>query len=410
MNTSSGYTLVRTLHPNGWYYNLREKTINSTGFILDMIKELYEHKLENYKIYLVNNPEYIAQSMTLPEMKTILVISRDSVNIQVLQGVVSHDVLQMLNAGDIDGIITKLDVAVADETNVIEMITRKYNDNLKVKEYELKVAIENPKYDSKHESIGIINKRKAIEDLRHKIACIEERVKEVENCPICYDDFANPAITPCCSNKFCFNCIAAALNCKSVCPMCKMELTIPKMIMISDKTKDDIANSYAKAEEEKKLVKKNKLSSIPPSYETLLEHIREQATSYSKYENMDKIFELNANQQVKKYLIFTEYENTLNSRITSILDKWGLTYGRIRGSSQAIGNMVETYKKADDEINVLLINSKYFGSGLNLENTSDIIIIHKMQNDIEMQVIGRAQRYGRIDNLRVWKLYYQNEI
>ena len=128
-----------------------------------------------------------------------------------------------------------------------------------------------------------------------------------------------------------------------------------------------------------------------------------------KYENMDKIFNLNRDNPVKKYLIFTEYESALNSKITSILDKYGLTYARIRGSSVSISSMVETYRQADDKINVLLINSKYFGSGLNLENTSDIIILHKMQADIEMQVIGRAQRYGRKTNLNVWKLYYQNE-
>jgi hypothetical protein len=401
MMTKSGYTYVRTQH--GW--PSREKTINSTGFILDMIKELYEHQHENRKIFLVNNPEYIEQSMTLPELKTILVISRDSVNIQVLHGVVAHDVLQMLNAGDIDGIVAKLDVAVADEGNVVEMITRKYQDDLKVKEYELKVAIENPKYDPKHETIGIINKRKAIEDLKYKITCIEERVKDVENCPICYDDFANPAITPCCSNKFCFNCIAAALNSKSVCPMCKMELSISKLMMITDKTKDEIKLAQ---QEKAENVKKNEKQAV--TYDELLENLRIRASEFSKYENMDKIFELNSNQSVKKYLIFTEYESTLNTRIASILDKWGLTYGRIRGSSSNINNMVQTYKKMDNELNVLLINSKYFGSGLNLENTSDIIIIHKMQADIEMQVIGRAQRYGRVSNLRVWKLYYQNEV
>ena len=47
---------------------------------------------------------------------------------------------------------------------------------------------------------------------------------------------------------------------------------------------------------------------------------------------------------------------------------------------------------------------------MNLENTTDIIILHKMNKDIEMQAIGRAQRYGREGNLRVWKLYYQNEV
>jgi hypothetical protein len=113
---------------------------------MKMIKELFENVSENYKIYLINHPEYIEASMTLPELNTILVISKDHTNIQVLQGIVSHDVLQMLNAGDIEGVITKLDVAVGDESNVIEMVTRKYQDDLKVKEYELRVAIENPKY------------------------------------------------------------------------------------------------------------------------------------------------------------------------------------------------------------------------------------------------------------------------
>jgi SNF2 family DNA or RNA helicase len=364
-----------------------------------MVKKLFENQEQNNKIYLVNNPVYIEQSMTLPLLKTYIVISRDSNNIQVLKGVVSPQILQMLNAGDIDGIITKLDVAVADETNVIEIITRKYQDDLKIKEYELRVAIENPKYNPKNESIGLINKRKAIEDLKHKIACIVERVKNVENCPICYDDFINSAITPCCNNKFCFNCIAAALNSKTICPMCKNELEISKLIMISNKQ-----NTITKVKSTSKTQDKA-LSTV-----SILDNFLSQSKNLSKHENMDKIFELNSKNTVKKYLIFTEYESTLNTRITSILDKWGLTYARIRGTSYSISNMISKYKQQDNEINVLLINSKYFGSGLNLENTSDIIIIHKMNSDIEMQVIGRAQRFGRVGELRVWKLYYENEI
>lgn len=410
MMTSNGYIKKPYTDPTyGSYIRYtRERTVNSTGFILNIIKELFENKDENNKLYLVNRPEYIEQSMSLPEMKTILIISKDNLNIQVLGGIVSHDVLQMLNAGDIDGIITKLDVAVGNETNIIEMITHKYQDELKVKEYELKVAIENPKYNPKNETIGVINKRTAIVELKKKIACIEERIKTVESCPICYDDFNNPAITPCCSNKFCFDCITMVLNSKPQCPLCKAELNIKNLIIISNKSKEEMKkanedNIKAKIKQ-KALEAKNK----PNTYDTILEFLRENAKNYSKYENMDKIFELNHNNPKKKYLIFTEYESTLNDKITNMLDKWGLKYGRIKGSGIMITNLVEQYKTGD--INTLLINSKYFGSGMNLENTTDIIIIHKMQADVEMQVIGRAQRFGRVGNLRVWKLYYQNEV
>lgn len=404
MMTSSGY--INKEYKDSQYgytrYN-RERTVNSTGFILNIIKEMFEHQSENNKLYLVNRPEYIEQSMSLPEMKTILVISKDNLNIQVLGGIVSHDVLQMLNAGDIDGIVTKLDVAVGNESNVIEMVTSKFQDELKVKEYELKVAIENPKYNPNNETIGVINKRIAISELKKKIACIEERVKTIESCPICFDDFNNPSITPCCSNKFCFDCITMALNSKSQCPQCKAELTIQKMIIISNKTKADMSKAI--------VVEKNKkhaLLTLSDRYEDKLELVKTSANLFSKYENMDKIFELNHGNAIKKYLIFTEYESTLNDKITNILTKWNLKYSRIKGSGIMISNTVEQYKTGD--VNTLLINSKYFGSGMNLENTTDIIIIHKMQSDVEMQVIGRAQRFGRVGNLRVWKLYYQNEV
>jgi hypothetical protein len=409
MMTSNGYIQKPYTDPTyGYIRYTRERTINSTGFILNIIKELFENKDENNKLYLVNRPEYIEQSMSLPEMKTILIISKDNLNIQVLGGIVSHDVLQMLNAGDIDGIITKLDVAVGDETNIIEMITRKYQDELKVKEYELKVAIENPKYNPKNETIGVINKRTAIVELKKKIACIEERIKTVESCPICYDDFNNPAITPCCSNKFCFDCITMVLNSKPQCPLCKAELHIKNMMIISNKSKEEMKKANEENIKAKIKQKAQEAKNKANTYDTILEFLRENAKNYSKYENMDKIFELNHYNPKKKYLIFTEYESTLNHKITNMLDKWGLKYGRIKGSGIMITNLVEQYKTGD--INTLLINSKYFGSGMNLENTTDIIIIHKMQADVEMQVIGRAQRFGRIGNLRVWKLYYQNEV
>ena len=58
---------------------------------------------------------------------------------------------------------------------------------------------------------------------------------------------------------------------------------------------------------------------------------------------------------------------------------------------------------------MILANSLNFGSGLNLENTTDIIIYHKMDKDLESQVIGRAQRPGRTTSINIYKLNYENE-
>ena len=54
------------------------------------------------------------------------------------------------------------------------------------------------------------------------------------------------------------------------------------------------------------------------------------------------------------------------------------------------------------------MNARYCGSGINLENTSDIFIYHSMSTELTQQVIGRAQRPGRDSCLNVWMLH-ENE-
>ena len=399
--TSTGFIIKRQfISTHNYYNNVREKTIMSTGFIFDTICKLFTNN-DNSKLYLINDPEYIKQSILLPELKIFTIICKDNVIIQVLNGVVSNDIMRMINAGDIEGIITKLDSVAGDENNLISIITQKYNEELLIKEYELKVAIENPKYKPDAETIGIINKRLSIKELKNKISCIEERIKTADSCPICIDDFTNPIITHCCNNKYCFNCITIALTNKPSCPSCRSTIDIKKLLIVSSKKDNDKSN---------KIDINNTINTKILSYENKLENITQNSINFTKYEIMDKIFDLNNENSIKKYLIFTEYESTLNTKITSILDKWFLKYDRIRGSSTTINKQIEKYKQPNGETNVLLVNSKFFGTGMNLENTTDIIILHKMNKDIEMQAIGRAQRYGREGNLRVWKLYYQNEV
>jgi SNF2 family DNA or RNA helicase len=56
-----------------------------------------------------------------------------------------------------------------------------------------------------------------------------------------------------------------------------------------------------------------------------------------------------------------------------------------------------------------LIDDSYFGVGLNIEYATDFIFIHKTDPEIESQLIGRAQRFGRTEKLNIWKLLYPNE-
>ena len=78
------------------------------------------------------------------------------------------------------------------------------------------------------------------------------------------------------------------------------------------------------------------------------------------------------------------------------------------GSSKRIEYIIKTYEETAS-LNVLLLNANYCGSGLNLVNTDHIIMFHKMNHDMEKQIIGRANRLGRKKHLCVWKLLYNHE-
>ena len=72
-------------------------------------------------------------------------------------------------------------------------------------------------------------------------------------------------------------------------------------------------------------------------------------------------------------------------------------------STLMVKKLVKTYSKdhamymhvrVDDsnpnKISALLLNSSYSGSGLNLENATDIVIYHNMSAEKTLQIIGRA--------------------
>jgi SNF2 family DNA or RNA helicase len=122
---------------------------------------------------------------------------------------------------------------------------------------------------------------------------------------------------------------------------------------------------------------------------------------------MSNIFTQNNNSKV---LVFSEYTHIYND-ITNILSNNRISHSTIRGHSGSINNTIERFKSdKSNKLDVLLLNSKFCGSGLNMENATDVIIYHKMSEELEKQVIGRAQRPGRNGKLNIWKLLYENEI
>ncbi|GAQ85109.1 hypothetical protein KFL_002190610 [Klebsormidium nitens] len=85
-----------------------------------------------------------------------------------------------------------------------------------------------------------------------------------------------------------------------------------------------------------------------------------------------------------KILIFSKHVRIYRT-IQEEFRARGVTYADLEGGSQArIDEVVRSFKERDTK--VLMVDSSLFACGLNIENTTDVIMLHKMDEQTERQV------------------------
>ena len=104
--------------------------------------------------------------------------------------------------------------------------------------------------------------------------------------------------------------------------------------------------------------------------------------------------------------MFANYTETFN-KIEKKFVEVGITYHILKGQSSCISKHINDYE--NKKVQVIMLNAQYFGAGMNLQTTTDLIIYHRFSNEMEEQIIGRAQRYGRKGTLNVYYLLHDNE-
>ena len=108
-----------------------------------------------------------------------------------------------------------------------------------------------------------------------------------------------------------------------------------------------------------------------------------------------------------KVLIFSDFQGSFKY-IPALLDKLDLKYEDLcKGTSLGIDTAIKKYKESNTQ--VIFIQSKTDGCGLNLENTTHLIFLHRTDARLRDQIIGRAQRQGRTGVLKIVSLYNKNE-
>jgi hypothetical protein len=364
-----------------WY----AEGLRNTGFIKNVFADTnYTIPQCLLKTLVVKNSEaYVQKSIALPPMNTYIVRCKTPASICVLNGIVDKNIMTALNAGDVQRAIQYISPnQKMDEENIVRVIISKYITLLSNLDVRLRMMDEMQFMDihEKERELQAIMKQKA--DLTQKIDLIKERIQNTMCC-ICYDDPENKTIVKCCQNSFCFKCISKWLVSKANCPYCKAHLTTSELLILSNEAGPSNSEKSVNIEE--------------------IGDVSGFSKSYSKLQNLGVLLEA---KKHGKTLIFS-CSDTSFVKLTPILDRNGIRYDYLKGTGSHINNVMEKYKNGN--VNVLLVNVRYYGSGFNMENTTDVIMFHKFDTEIEKQVVGRAQRYGRTKELNVWYLMYENE-
>ena len=70
-----------------------------------------------------------------------------------------------------------------------------------------------------------------------------------------------------------------------------------------------------------------------------------------------------------------------------------------------IKHVIEILRKfKEGKIKVIFLNSKNNGAGINLQEATDIILYHRMNDSFQKQIIGRVNRIGKDNELIVHHL------
>jgi hypothetical protein len=358
---------------------------SNNGFIKDYINTWSYYSSLNHNV-IKNNDGYIDSSIQLESPNMVMIRCKTSRLLNIFSGIITEEVRSMLLAEDVEGVISTLGIPTVSESNIIQVLCKNLQNDLENARliHETKKIMIYATEQMKEESIA--KSQEKIDKINEKIADVQKRISDSDIDPIMHIDIMKPVITGCCNNKFDLESITAHYshqeknNLPIVCPLCRAPLDLKKLLYVGEFNGE-------RASKKKE-----------PTEWNSIEH--------TKIENLENLLRTQI-EPTKRILIFSEFEGNV-SQLGDAFKKSGRNdLYPLKGSIGHITNLIEQYNRGD--IRSLFLNATYCGSGLNLEKTDVVIIMHKMSQDNMNQVVGRAQRLGRTGKLDIYCLYAENE-
>lgn len=330
------------------------------------------------RIVVKSADDFVERSFDLPDPQAHHIVCTSPVEIDILSGITNKNIVRSLNAGDVVTAISYISPSnVNTEDNIVVAVRRDFDMRLANVHVRLAMARDLIYKNESVRSRSIAKVERERNELLEKIKLIEERVRTADVCCVCYSAFHTKTVTKCCKNSFCLGCISTWLTEHNTCPMCKAHCAHGSFFVVHDQPTDVSTGETSRPDPPR------------PAPKTKLDALRE----------------IVSRDAARKLIVFSEYDHAFDS-IREVLRELDVRHEMLKGSS--VSKVVELYRSTSD-LRVLLVNPRWSGVGLNLENTTDVVIYHSVAPQMEKQIVGRAHRPGRESALRVWHLRYPNE-
>jgi SNF2 family DNA or RNA helicase len=319
--------------------------------------------------------EFVKSSFRIPVPIEQTYICRFSAKINAIRNFISPEVLEKINANDITGAVRDLGGKSETEDSVIELVTKEINREIQNKQrerdfiYGLDIPEENKVIRLRNIDSEIAVSKRKLEDLTQRISELKTKM-----CSICMFEMDKPIILKC-THSYCGVCIMKWLEKNMNCPECRMKIDTNDLIAI--KSGND----------------KNEVVEAEVTTPVML----------SKEETLLKIIQDNPNG---KYLVFSKHDSGFYKLMQTLMQN-NITCSELKGNTSHMNNTLEKFRTGN--IRVILLNTYFAGSGIDISYATDVILYHAMGIE-KYQAIGRAQRVGRTDTLRIHHLCYEHEI
>lgn len=367
LNFMANFIWFITATPSGIKYLKR-------FYIKDIVHNMHNFIFDN--IIVKNNDAYVGRSMELPSINQILIKCFTPKQFDMVREFVPQEVMDMLNAGNMKEAVLKLNCNVDTNEGILQVLTNKISNELHNAKQELSYKESIIPTDKKAHDEQILKIKNKINSLQTKYDSISQRINDFmkDSCPICLEDFQAviPGVLPCCNQLYCIACLAQI---KNTCPTCRTSFTMDKVNVIMN----DSGKKKNPVKDVKEIVQMTKI---------------------------DALIKLVKDKVKGRFLLFSNYDQTFENLKQKMTEE-GIKFSRVIGSGAVVNKTIQRF--TDGEIRVLMLNATNYGSGLNLQMATDIVIYHQLSLELETQVIGRAQRLGRDTELNVYYLLHEHE-